>query len=97
MLDCKPASLGKVKKVPLLIRNHFKRLIGRLIYLNHTGLDISFAVSCLSQFMSESHENHLQEARQVLSYQKNTIGQGLLFARNENLSVEVYIDIDYVN
>ena len=47
--------------------------------------------------MSESHGNHLQEARQVLSYQKNTIGQGLLFARNENLSVEVYVDIDYVN
>ena len=47
--------------------------------------------------MSEPHENNLQAARQVLSYLKNTIGQGLLFTRNGDLSVEVYTDVDYAS
>ena len=47
--------------------------------------------------MSEPHENHLQAARQVLSYLKITIGQGLLFIRNGNLSVEVCTDADYAS
>ena len=78
MLDCNPASthvdinvkVGKGEESPLVDKVSFQRLFGWLIYLNHGWLDISFAVSYLSQFMSDPHENHLQAARQVLSYLK---------------------------
>ena len=67
MLDCKPVStpvdinlkLGKDEESPLVDKESFQRLIGRLIYLNRTRPDISFVASSLSQFMSEPHENHL--------------------------------------
>ena len=37
--------------------------------------------------LSEPYENHLQAAHPVLSYFKNTIGGGLLFTRNGDLTV----------
>ena len=43
--------------------------------------------------MSEPHENHLQVAHQVLSYLKNTIGQGLLFIQ---LPL-IYTYVDYAS
>ena len=36
----------------------YKQLIGSLLYLVHTRLDICFAVSVLSQFMSEPRHVH---------------------------------------
>ena len=60
---------GKGEESPI-DKESFQRLIGQLIYLNNTRLafqkkkntrlDMSFAMSSLSQFMSEPHENHLQ-------------------------------------
>jgi hypothetical protein len=34
-------------------REQYQRLVGRLIYLPHTRLDIAFAVSVVSQFMHD--------------------------------------------
>ncbi|XP_073223517.1 uncharacterized protein [Cicer arietinum] len=40
----------------------FRRLIGKLLYLTHTRLDISFVVCRLSQFLSAPTDLHLQGA-----------------------------------
>ena len=69
-----------------------QRLIGKLIYLNHTRPDMSYAFSLMSQFMSESYEVHLQARYIIMSYLKFTIRQGLLFTREGGLSLEAYID-----
>ena len=88
--------LWKGIESPLVNEESFLRLTGRIIYLIHTHPNISFAVNSLCQFMNEPHENH-PEARQVVSYVKNTIGMRLLFIKNENLYVEVYTSIDYAS
>ena len=73
----------------------YQRLIGKLIYLNHTRPDISYDVSLLSQFMSELHEIHLRAAYRILSYLKFTAGQGLFFRWEGGLSLEAYTDSDW--
>lgn len=82
---------------PPVNKEAFQRLIGKLIYLNHTRLDISFVVSSLCQFMNEPCENHLQAAHWVLAYLKNAIEGGLLFKQNGDLSMEAYSDADYAS
>ncbi|CAA6675416.1 unnamed protein product [Spirodela intermedia] len=39
--------------------------------------------------------NHLQAAYRILVYLKNIVGQGLLFSRGGDNTVEIYTDIDY--
>jgi hypothetical protein len=60
MLRCKPAvSLIDVKaKMSVdaeerVDRERYQRLVGKLIYLNHTRPDISFAVSVVSCYMHD--------------------------------------------
>jgi hypothetical protein len=39
---------------PLVDKGRYQRLVGRLIYLSHTHLDIAYVVSVVSQFMHSS-------------------------------------------
>ena len=83
-LGCKPTStpldvnvkIGKGDDGAAVDKAFYQRLIGKLIYLNHTRPDISYGVSLLSQFMSEPYEVHLRAAYKILSYLKFTVGQG---------------------
>ena len=93
-LGCKPTTtpldvnikIGKGDDGAAVDKLFYQRLIGKLIYLNHRRPDISYAVSLLSQFMSEPYEIHLRAAYRILSYLKFTVGQGLLFTSDGGLS-----------
>ena len=65
----------------------YRRLIGKLIYLNHTRPDIAFTVNLLSDFMQATHK--------LLAYLKGTMGHGLLFQLGGKSIVEVYTDSNY--
>ena len=73
----------------------FQRLIGRLLYLNHTRPDIAFAVNSLSQFMNDPRESHQGAADRILAYLKGSIRQGLLFKKGNKPSIVLYTDSNY--
>ena len=54
-----------------------RQLIGLLLYPVHTIPNICFAVSALSQFMSNPRHVHWVAAKHVLRYLRGTIGYGL--------------------
>ncbi|RVW86979.1 hypothetical protein CK203_043479 [Vitis vinifera] len=54
-------------------RDNFQCLIGRLIYLSHTRLDIAFAVSMVSQFMHSPRHEHFNVVYRTLRYLKGTL------------------------
>lgn len=45
---------------------HYRILIGCLIYLTATRLDILYVVSVLSRFMNCANETHLKDAKRVM-------------------------------
>jgi hypothetical protein len=49
-------------------RNHFQRLIGKLIYLTVTRPDVSFAVSQISKFMHSPRTPHIDAINRILRY-----------------------------
>jgi hypothetical protein len=57
----------------------YRQLVGSLIYLTTTRLDISFAVSMVFRFMSNPKEIHWKAAKRILRYLRGTIGYGLIF------------------
>ena len=68
MMDCKSMSTPMVSNLKKLNDSDFgsdsidptmyRQLIGSLLYLVHTRLDICFTVSALSQFMADPRQRH---------------------------------------
>ncbi|XP_024033122.1 uncharacterized protein LOC112095414 [Morus notabilis] len=76
-------------------RGRYQRLVGKLIYLSHTRLDIGFSVSVVSQFMNYPTERHMTAVYRVLIYLKMTPGKGLFFSRTSKRNIEVFSDADW--
>eukprot|EP00253_Pinus_taeda_P034522 PITA_34522 len=74
----------------------YRQLIGSLMYLVNTRPDIFFAVNTLSQFMVESKRVHWAVARRILRYVRGTIGYGLKYSRRADISLNGFIDADWV-
>ncbi|BAT81664.1 hypothetical protein VIGAN_03144700 [Vigna angularis var. angularis] len=86
-MGCKPSSTPMDDSLRLhqdfsgLLADHlsYSRLVGRLIYLTNTGLDIVFATQQLSQFMVAPTQTHFQAALRVICYLKGCPVKGLFF------------------
>ncbi|XP_057250059.1 uncharacterized mitochondrial protein AtMg00810-like [Beta vulgaris subsp. vulgaris] len=73
----------------------YRRVVGKLLYLNMTRPDISYDVQQLSQFLSEPRTPHYVVALHVLKYLKGTLNHGLFYASNNSLLLRAYNDADW--
>jgi len=103
MLDCKPVDtpivqnhrLGEYPDQTPTDKRIYQRLVGKLIYLSHTRLDIPYAVSVVSQFMHNPSEDHVDAVIRILRYLKVSPGKGLMFSKNIHLKINGYTYADW--
>ncbi|XP_049345816.1 uncharacterized mitochondrial protein AtMg00810-like [Solanum verrucosum] len=79
---------------PLEDIDRYQRLVGRLLYLTMTMVDISFAVQVLSQYMHTPKESHMEVALRVVKYIKSAPGFGLFMPSQDSNQLIVYCDSD---
>jgi hypothetical protein len=73
----------------------YQRLVGKLIYLPHTRLDIAFSVSVVSQFMHSPFEEHLEAVYRILRYLKANPGNRLFFKKTSERNMSIFTDVDW--
>ncbi len=57
----------------------YKRIMGSLIYMTITRLDLSYAVGVVSQFMQTPKKPHLDAVRRILRYIKHILQRGIFY------------------
>jgi hypothetical protein len=67
--------------------SHYRRLMGRLIYLTITRPDIMYYVNILSHFMHALRKPYWDVVFHIMRYLKNNLGLGLLFSSNNSLQL----------
>ena len=75
----------------------YRRLVGRLLYLTVTRLDIQYVVNTLNQFMQSSYSSHLDAADRVLHYLKGSGGKGLFPFAFSSLTLIGCADFDWAD
>ena len=73
----------------------YRQMFGSLMFMTNTRPDICFAMSTLSQFLTDPRHVHLV-AKHVVRYLKGTVDYGLKYEVNQNINLEGYVDLDWV-
>ncbi|XP_021974789.1 secreted RxLR effector protein 161-like [Helianthus annuus] len=76
--------------------NTYRRLVGRLLYLQATRPGITYSVNILSPFVSDPRQNHMDAATRVLRYLKSTPGHGILLPKEGGMKLVSYCDADWL-
>ncbi|KAL0442235.1 UNVERIFIED_CONTAM: Retrovirus-related Pol polyprotein from transposon RE1 [Sesamum radiatum] len=105
LLDAKPASspppaglkLSTHNSIPLSNPEPLRRLVGRLLYLSFTRLNISFGAQQLSQFVHAPCQIHLEATLHLVRYLKGCPERGLFFPASNPFTVTAYCDVDWAS
>ncbi|GJW94235.1 putative RNA-directed DNA polymerase [Tanacetum coccineum] len=103
MIGCKPADTPMITNQKLFMkteakladRDRYQRMVGKLIYLSHTRLDIAYVVGVVSQFMHQPQVDHMHAVLRIVRYLKGTTGHGVLFKTNGHLNIQIFTDADW--
>lgn len=72
--------MAPTKGGPLSGPHQYQRLLGKLIYLISTRLDIVYYVHILTQFMQAPTSKHMQATKKLLRYLAGNPSQDVLLA-----------------
>ncbi|KAL2236631.1 UNVERIFIED_CONTAM: Retrovirus-related Pol polyprotein from transposon RE1 [Sesamum indicum] len=77
--------------------DRYRRLVGRLLYLDFSRPDISFAVQQLSQFLQHPREPHIADALHLIRYLKGTSTLGPSFPSGNTLSLSAFSNLNWTS
>ena len=72
----------------------YHQLVGALMFLVNTHLNVCFTVNTLTQHMVEPHHTHWVGAKNLLRYLQATINHGLRYTAR-SMTVHGYTDVDW--
>ena len=73
----------------------YRSMIGSLLYLTGTRLDIMHVVGIVGRFQANPKESHLQAVKIIFKYIQGTQDFGLWYPKNSDLTLHAYIDADW--
>ena len=79
----------------LVEANHYRQIIGSLMYLTNTRPYICFVVNTLIQYLVQPRWVHLVAAKHVMRYLKGTIDFGLYYDNSHEYRLYGYTDADW--
>eukprot|EP00253_Pinus_taeda_P006023 PITA_06023 len=68
---------------------------GKLLYLTHTRLDLSFVVGVVAQFIQNPRESHWKAAKRILPYVQGTVQFGIYYTAEASPLLVGFTDSDW--
>ena len=88
--------LGKDENGKAVDITKYRGIIGSLLYLTASRLDITFSVCLCAIFQSNPKESHLSAVKIILRYLRGTMNLGLWYSKGTHFDITSYLDEDFV-
>ncbi|XP_076945715.1 secreted RxLR effector protein 161-like [Bidens hawaiensis] len=75
----------------------YRSLVGGLIYLTHTRVDLSYSVSVVARYTQSPSKDYLGAARRILRYVSGTLSYGLWYEKGAKIELIGYTDSDWAS
>jgi hypothetical protein len=100
MEDCNPVEtpipigrkLSKQDEGPTMDSTLYKSLVGSLLCLTTTRLDIMYASNLVSRFIESPKDSHWKMAKRILRYVAGTLNFGLWYTQSDDKHLSGYTD-----
>ncbi len=89
--------LSKDDPSPEVDQKTYRSMIGSLLYLTASRLDIMHAVGMVGRFQAAPKQSHLVAVKRIFKYLKGTLTYGLWYPRNQNFQLMAYSDAGWAN
>ena len=89
--DCKLSKEDEAKEVDQKI---CRLMVGSLLYVTASRLDIIQVVGMVSRFQVSPKETHVQAIKRIFRYVKGTLNFGLWYPRSEDLTLVAFTYMD---
>jgi len=91
-----PLILTCTKKDKSADESKYKGLIGSLLYLTASQLNIMLSVCLCARYQANPKESHLTTIKRIIKYLKGTTNVGLWYPKGTSLSLIDFSDFDFV-
>lgn len=75
----------------------YRSIIGSLLYLTASKLDITFIVRVYARYQFETKMSQITQVKRILKYTNGTSDYGMLYSHNENSMLIGYCDVYWAN
>jgi hypothetical protein len=75
---------------------HYRSMIGSLLYVTTSRLDVKKEVGMVSRFQATPKESHVQLVKRIFRYLKGTIDLGLWYPNKDSLTLKAYSYANWV-
>jgi len=82
---------------PDVDQNIYRFMIGSLLYLTTSRLDIMLAVRLVARYQSTPKQSHLLATKRIFRYLKGTIGYGLWYLKGKDFTLTTYTYVDWAS
>lgn len=105
MEDCKPVSTPMITGCRLcaddgsadIDKKLYRSLIGSLLYLTASRLDIMLAVGLVARYQATPKQNHLLAVKRIFRYLQGTTQYGLWYPKDKSFTLTTYTDADWAS
>nr|GEU34197.1 retrotransposon protein, putative, unclassified [Tanacetum cinerariifolium] len=73
----------------------YRSIIGALMYLTSSRLDIVHATCLCAQYQAKPIEKHLKEVKRIFRYLRGTVNTGLWYTKDSGFELTGFSDADY--
>ena len=87
--------LDKDEKGKFIDSTMYRSMIGSLLYMTTSRLDIMYSVYLCTRFQSCPKESHLSVVKRILKYLKWTMDIGLWYPKSDNLELIGFLNADF--
>ncbi|XP_062099829.1 secreted RxLR effector protein 161-like [Humulus lupulus] len=74
----------------------YKSMIGSLLYLTASRLDICFSVGLCARYQGNPMESHITARKRIIRYVNSTLDFGIWYAKDTNSNLICFSDADWV-
>ncbi|GJR41659.1 integrase, catalytic region, zinc finger, CCHC-type containing protein [Tanacetum coccineum] len=100
---CDPVDTSMVEKSKLdedtqgkaIDPTHYRGMIGTLMYLTASRLDLTFSVCMCARYQAKPTEKHLHAVKRIFKYLRGTINRGLWYPKDSSIALTAYADADH--